>query len=226
MDQGLVGCPGEECADDIHVDDIREGVASLEEPTDVIPQGLAGLLLAALEVLGVTRADIRPLEISDKDPLEVRLVVDAVVREKFKPRPNMLFPHVDGEILNDEMVIIHPSGLAGEPEIFEPNIGVCLPSVLGDVGGRSEALWEWRSPNMSAKGLWSRAIQVGTLVVWPATMPRACFTAPLDGSVETRVAYPHRRPVDIIIMLGLMPVANDATSILVWTGPFMYRRLV
>ena len=37
VDQGLVGHPEEECADDIHVDDIREGVASLGEPVDVIP---------------------------------------------------------------------------------------------------------------------------------------------------------------------------------------------
>ena len=36
-DQGLIGCPEEECADDVRVDDIREGVASLGEPTDVIP---------------------------------------------------------------------------------------------------------------------------------------------------------------------------------------------
>ena len=28
VDQGLVGCPREECADDVHVDDIRKGVAS------------------------------------------------------------------------------------------------------------------------------------------------------------------------------------------------------
>ena len=49
-------------------------------------------------------------------------------------------PHTDGEILNDEKVIIHPSGSVGEPEIFELNTGVCLPGVLGDVGGRSEAL--------------------------------------------------------------------------------------
>ena len=28
MDQGLAGCPGEECADDVHVDGIRKGVAS------------------------------------------------------------------------------------------------------------------------------------------------------------------------------------------------------
>ena len=61
------------------------------EPTDVVPQGLAGLLLAPLEVPGVPRADIRPLEISDKDPLEVHPVADAVVREEFKTCPNM-FP--------------------------------------------------------------------------------------------------------------------------------------
>ena len=53
-----------------------------------------------------------------------------------------MFPHADGEILNDEIVIIHPSGSAGELKIFEPNTGVCLPGQLGDVGGRSEALWE------------------------------------------------------------------------------------
>ena len=85
MDQGLIGRPREECADDVRVDDIREGVASLGEPADVVPQGLAGLLLATLEVLGVSRVDIRPLEIPDEDPLEVRPVADAVVREEFKP---------------------------------------------------------------------------------------------------------------------------------------------
>ena len=64
-----------------------------------------------------------------------------------------MFPYIDGEILNDEIVIIHPSGSAGELEIFEPNTRVCLPSVLGDVGGWSEALRERRSPDTSVKGL-------------------------------------------------------------------------
>ena len=58
---------------------------------DVVPQGFAGLLLATLEVPGVPRADVRPLEIPDKDPLEVRPVTDAVVWKEFKPCPNM-FP--------------------------------------------------------------------------------------------------------------------------------------
>ena len=64
-------------------------------------------------------------------------------------------PHTDGEILNDEMVIIHPSGSAGEPEIFEPNTGVRLPGVPDDVGGRSDALWERCSLDTPTKGPWS-----------------------------------------------------------------------
>ena len=63
----------------------------MREPMDVIPQGLVGLLLTALEVPGVSRADVRPLEIPDEDPLEVRPVADAVVWEEFEPCPNM-FP--------------------------------------------------------------------------------------------------------------------------------------
>ena len=76
---------------------------------DVIPQGLTGLLLAALEVPGVPRVDIRLLEVLDEDPLEVHPVADAVVQEEFEPHLNM-FPHIDGEVLNDEVVIIHFSG--------------------------------------------------------------------------------------------------------------------
>ena len=95
--------------------------------------GLVGLLLATLEVLGVSRADIRPLEVPDKDPLEVHPVVDAVVQEEFEPCSNM-FPHADGEVLNDEVTIIHSPGSAGEPEVFEPYTRICLLGIFGDVG--------------------------------------------------------------------------------------------
>ena len=123
MNQGLAVCPGEECADDVCVDDIREGVASLGETTDVIPQGLAGLLLIALEVLGVHWLNVRPLEIPDEDPLEVRPVADDVMWKEFKPCPNM-FPHANGKVLDDEIVIVHSSSSIGEPEVFEPNAWV------------------------------------------------------------------------------------------------------
>ena len=72
--------------------------------------------------------DIHPLEVPDKDALEVRPVADAVVREDFEPRSNM-FPHVDGEVLNDEVIIIHSPGSTGEPEVFEPYTEICLLSI-------------------------------------------------------------------------------------------------
>ena len=37
VDQGIAGYSRAECTDDVHVDNIREGVASLGEPTDVVP---------------------------------------------------------------------------------------------------------------------------------------------------------------------------------------------
>ena len=73
------------------------------------------------------------------------------MREEFEPCSNM-FPHVDGEVLNDEVVIIHSLGSAGKPEVFEPYTGIRLPGIFGDVGRRSEALWEQRSLDASAKG--------------------------------------------------------------------------
>ena len=80
--------------------------------------------------------DIRPLEIPDEDPLEIRPVADAVMRDEFEPCSNM-FPHVDGEVLNDEVVIIHSSGSVGEPKVFEPYTRIRFPGVLAMlVGGR------------------------------------------------------------------------------------------
>ena len=62
-------------------------------------------MLAALEVPEIPRADIHPLEIPNEDPLEIRPVADAVRWEEFEPCSNMLL-HADGEVLNDEVVII------------------------------------------------------------------------------------------------------------------------
>ena len=76
------------------------------------------------------------------------------MREELEPRLNV-FPHVDGEVLNDEVVIIHSLGSAGETEVFEPYTGIRLPGIFGDVGRQLKALWEQRSLDASAKGPWS-----------------------------------------------------------------------
>ena len=39
MDQGLAGCPGEECADDVHADDIGKGVAPFMRTYGCNPAG-------------------------------------------------------------------------------------------------------------------------------------------------------------------------------------------
>ena len=134
-----------------------------------------------------------------------------------------MFPHANREVLNDEVVIIHSFGSAGEPEVFEPYTGIRLPDIFGDVGRRLEALWERCSLDALTKGPWSQAIWAGTPIVGSVTMPGACFTAPLDGLARAHVTCPHHRPMDVIIMLGLMPVADDAASVLVQTKPFMYQ---
>ena len=132
--------------------------------------------------------------------------------EEFEPRSNM-FLHVDGEVLNDEVVIIHSSGSVGELKVFEPYTGVCFSGVFSDVGRWLKALWEWRSLDVSAKGPWSEAIWAETLVVRSVTMPGVCFTTPLDGPASARAACSHRPLMDVIIMLGLAPVVDDAANI-------------
>ena len=126
-----------------------------------------------------------------------------------------MLPHADGEVLNDEVVIIHSSRSAGEPEVFEPYTRIRFPDVFGDVGRWSEALWEQCFLDATAKGPWTRAIRAGTPVVWSATMPRVRFPAPLDGPAVAHAACSHRPLMDVIIMLGLTPIVDDAASVLV-----------
>jgi hypothetical protein len=107
------------------------------------------LLLAALEVPGVSGAHVHPLEVPDKDLFELRSTMNAVGWQKFEPCSNML-PNIDRKLLDDEVVIIHPSGWAGESEVFQPYSGVRFsgesevfqpysrvhfPGVPNDVGG-------------------------------------------------------------------------------------------
>ena len=76
------------------------------------------------------------------------------MQKEFEPCSDM-FPHADGEVLNDEVVIIHSSGLVGELKIFKPYTRIRLPGIFSDIGRWSEALWEWRSLDVPAKGPWS-----------------------------------------------------------------------
>jgi hypothetical protein len=78
VNEGLASGPKEACADDVCVDDVGEGIAFLGELANVVPQGLARLLFAALEVPGVSRAHVHPLEIPNEDLFEICLATDVV----------------------------------------------------------------------------------------------------------------------------------------------------
>ena len=124
-----------------------------------------------------------------------------------------MLPHTDGEVLNNEVVIIHSSGSAGKPKVFEPYTGIRFPGVFGDVGRWSEALWERRFLDATAKGPWSRAVRAGTPVVRSATISGVRFPAPLDGSAGAHATCSHRPMMDVIITPGLTLIVDDATSI-------------
>ena len=134
-----------------------------------------------------------------------------------------MFPHKDGEVLNDEVVIIHSSSSVGEPEVFEPYTRVCLPGVPGDVGGWSEALWERRFLDATTKGPWPEAVRAKAPVVWSATMPRVRVPTLLDGQAEARVACSRRHSMDVIIVPRMALIVDDATSVTVWPELFMHR---
>ena len=146
--------------------------------------------------------------------------MDVVMWEEFKPCPN-IFPHANGKILNDEEVIIHSSGPMGEPEVFEPNAWVCLPSVFGDVGGRPETLRERCFSDAPAEGPRPWALGAGVPVVWQATAPGACFAGSLD--VLAGIHGTRCRMVDSVITLGPKPVANGAMGVLVRIGVLVCR---
>ena len=49
------------------------------------------------------------------------------------------------KVADNEVVIIHTTGLIGKPIVFKPKSGVCLPRVLRDVGRWSIP---WRESNV------------------------------------------------------------------------------
>ena len=179
-------------------------------------------MLAALEVLGIPREDICTLEIFDEDPLEIRPVADAIGRKEFELCSNML-PHADGEVLDDEVIISHSSGLAGELKVFEPYTGVRLPGVPGDVGGQSKALWERRFLDVATEGPWPRTIGARAPVVRLAAMPGVRVLALLDGQVGACAVCSRRHSIHVIIVPGVASIVDDAASVTVRPEPFAHR---
>ena len=115
--QSLAVRPAEERADDVGVDDTGERVALLGEVPDVVTQGLAGLLLAVLEVPRIARAHVCALKVADEHLPEVCPVADGVGGQELQPGAHIL-SQADWEILDDEAVVVRSSGSACELVVF------------------------------------------------------------------------------------------------------------
>ena len=86
-------------------------VALLREASYVVSERFAGLLLATLKVPGIARPNIRPLEVFDEDLPEIHPTADVVGGQELEPGANEL-PEEDWEVLDDEIIIFHPSSSA------------------------------------------------------------------------------------------------------------------
>ena len=115
-------------------------------------EGFTGLLSAILEVPWVPRALVCALEVPHKDPLQVRPTLYSIGRQVFQPR-SCRIGQEQWKVADNEVIIIHTTGLTGKPIVFEPKSRVCLPRVLRDIG---RWLVPWRESSIEdvlAEGL-------------------------------------------------------------------------
>jgi hypothetical protein len=124
--QVTAGGAGEERADDIRVGDVGQLGALLRESPDVVPERLPRLLATASEIPGVPRAHVRALEVADEGLDQVVPVGDLPRRQMLQPGPSGVGEE-QGEVTDDEVVIVRSTQLAGQPIVREPQFRSRLP---------------------------------------------------------------------------------------------------
>jgi hypothetical protein len=118
MNQGLVGSPRQERADDVGINDVGQLIALLGETANVVTEGLIWLLPIVLEVPRVPRAHVGALKVPHEDLLQVHAILDGVGRKVVQPCPEQ------GEVADDEVVTIRATGLVGKPVVLKPKARV------------------------------------------------------------------------------------------------------
>jgi hypothetical protein len=188
--QVTAGGAGEERADDVRVGDVGKLGTLLRESPDVVPERLSRLLAAASEIPGVPRAHVRALEVADEG-------LDQVVPVGDLPRRQMLQPGLSGvgeeqgEVADDEVVIVHSTQVADQLVVREPQFRSCLPRVLCDSSRGSEPGRERRpsyGPAESLRTGWfGRGTPILTAVVASPT-PGVVASAHLLVEVGSTIA--------------------------------------
>jgi hypothetical protein len=110
---------GEERPDDIRVGDVGQLGVLLRKPPDVLPQGLPWLLAAASEIPRVPRVHVCALEVSSKGFDQVIPVGDLRRGQMLQPGTGGVGEE-QGEVADDEVVIVYSTQLAGQPVVHKP----------------------------------------------------------------------------------------------------------
>jgi hypothetical protein len=163
--QVAAGGAGEERADDIGVGDVGQLGALLRESPDVVPERLSRLLAVALEISGVPRAHIRALEVAGKGLDQVVLVGDLPQRQMLQPGSSGVGEE-QGEVADDEVVIVRSTQLVGQPVVREPQFRPRLPRVLCD-GSRGSEPGQERRPSYGP----AESLRTGWFGRWTLILP-------------------------------------------------------
>jgi hypothetical protein len=133
----------------------------LRESSDVVPERLSQLLAAASEILGVPRAHVRALEVAGEGLDQVVPVGDLSQRQMLQAGSSGVGEE-QGEVADDEVVIVRSTQVAGQPIVREPQFRPRLPRVLCDssrgskpvgYGARRMARLKACGPGSSGEGL-------------------------------------------------------------------------
>jgi hypothetical protein len=111
----------EESADDIQDGDVGQLGALLRKSPDVVPQGLSRMLAAASEIPGVLRAHVCALEVAGEGFDQVVPVGDLRGRQMLQLGSGGVGEE-QGKVTDDEVVIVRPTQLAGQPVVREPQL--------------------------------------------------------------------------------------------------------
>jgi hypothetical protein len=90
-----------------------------QKSPDVIPQGFSRLLATASEIPGVSRAHVCALEVVGEGFDQVVPVGDLRRRQMLQPGSGGVREE-QGEVADDEVVIIRSTQQAGQPVVREP----------------------------------------------------------------------------------------------------------
>jgi hypothetical protein len=137
MYEQLVGRSHYEGVD--HIGDLHIGkvVALLGEAANVLAESFTRFLPAVVKLPGVTWVHVRALEVVEEHATEVTPGVDAARWQVLDPNVHAV-GEVEGEVLDDEKLILGSPCQAHHAIVLQPDARVSVPRVLGEVRRQSE----------------------------------------------------------------------------------------